>query len=199
MKGKLLLCAFMLPLFSTISSAQVAATAPKTIAMAGKSSTSKNLKKSQKKIKVHYQYATNVPDSISKKVDKASQKMVALYVAGLRKTTPGDTQCTLRTWTSYKSKVIGAPTQVLIDINCTVKPGKNHRKPPTTEYNVSYRADQNIYRISYDSRTRKTKIAYNESYWPGYMYNDKAPTKADLDKDISLAMEHIMESNIILQ
>ena len=129
----------------------------------------------------------------------ASQKLMKLFAANLKKIPLTDSIYHSRTFTTYKSKVIGAPTQVLIDITCAVTPDKNPRKAPARHYTITYKADVNIYSIAYDSYTGKTKIVYNESHWPGYMYNDKAPSKAELDNDISLAMEHILQSNITMQ
>jgi len=199
MKKSLSLLALVLPFSAIISSAQIAANTQHDIASAHRPSALKIEKKKNRKITVQYEYLSNVPDSLSKKIDKASQKLVKGFAIGLQKNTPVDSVYSLRTFTSYKSNVIGAPTQVLIEISCAVTHKQGSRKTPEKHYTISYRADANIYRIIYDGNSRKAKVVYNESYWPGYMYNDKAPTKAELNKDISLAMDHILISNVKLQ
>jgi hypothetical protein len=154
-------------------------------------------KSKQHKVNVRYLDITNVPDSIARKASLASQKLVKLFVATLGK--PCDSTYCLHSWTAYTSKVIAGPAQVLIDISCAVTRNKNPRKAPATRYTINYKADANIFELSYDSYKKTAKVIYNESHWPGFMHTDKTPSKADLDKDISYMLDHIIKDEVALR
>jgi len=157
----------------------------------------RNTKGKQHKVHTQYLDITNVPDSIAKKANLASQKIVKLFVATLGK--PCDSTYCTHSWTSYKSMVIGGPAQVLIDISCRVTRNKNPRRAPGTRYTIIYQADANIYKLTYDSNKKTAKVAYNESHWPGFMHTDKTPSKADLDRDISTMLDHIVKDEAALR
>lgn len=156
----------------------------------------KNTKAKKHKVTVQYLDITNVPDSISKKAAMASQKLTKLFLATLGK--PHDSTYTMHSWTSYTSKVIGAPAQVLLDVSCAVSHNKNPRKAPATRYTIVYQADLNIFKLTYDSYKKTAKVVYNESHWPGFLHSDKTPTKADLDRDISFMLNHILSDEFTL-
>ncbi|MBS1587761.1 MAG: hypothetical protein JSS82_19680 [Bacteroidetes bacterium] len=201
MKKRLLTVVLTLLLIAGHSYAQLAYNTHVSSATHSGLATHKNLagsknKKSKNKVTVKYLDITNVPDSISKKAAIASQKLTKLFLATLSK--PHDSTYTMHSWTSYQSKVIGGSAQVLLDISCAVSHNKNARKAPATRYTIVYQADLNIFKLTYDSYKKTAKVIYNESHWPGFLHSDKTPTKADLDRDISFMLNHIISDEFTL-
>lgn len=186
MKKYILLLLVVSSMFTTNVNAQHTYRKSGRIAMV----TKKNTKKKARKITVVYTEQTKVPDSIARKTRMVSQQLVKPYITQTGKNMLPDSVYKISTWATYKSKVIGGTAQILIDISYSYVRLKNKRLRAKF-YTVNYHADENLFNIHYDSRTRKTRIAYNESHWPGFMHSDKTPTKTELDNDISFALEQI--------
>lgn len=130
------------------------------------------------------------PDSINKLIMTASDKLLKDYLAKHKNAT--DSIMSADAWVSYKSPVLGN-TKNQVTINLTVHRKKLKNKMVVTNYVAKYGADQDLFDIYYDKAYKKPSVKYNESYWPGFMYNDKAatPKSKDLNKDISVLMKQI--------
>jgi|GEM_PF-4423605 hypothetical protein len=136
------------------------------------------------------------PDSIYKQIMLASEKMLKDYLAKHKNAT--DSIINIDAWTSYKSSVLGN-TNNQVTINLTVHRKKVKNKMVVTNYVAKYGADQDLFDVYYDKAYKKPSVRYNESYWPGFMYNDNAstPKSKDLNKDISILMKKIARSGVI--
>jgi hypothetical protein len=136
------------------------------------------------------------PDSIQKQIIVASEKILKDYLAKHKNAT--DSIISADAWTSYKSSVLGnANNQVTINLTIHRKKVKN--KMVVTNYVAKYGADQDLFDVYYDKAYKKPSVRYNESYWPGFMYNDKAstPKSKDLNKDIGILMKKIARSGVM--
>jgi hypothetical protein len=125
----------------------------------------------------------------------ASEKVIKDYLA--RHKNPTDSIITSDAWTSYKSSVLGN-TNNQVTINITIHRKKVNNKMVVTNYVVKYGAGQDLFNAHYDKAYKKPSVRYNESYWPGFMYNDKSttPKSKDLNKDISILMKKIARSGV---
>lgn len=136
------------------------------------------------------------PDSINKLIVTASEKMLKDYLMRHKNST--DSNISADAWVSYKSSVLGN-TNNQVTVNLTVHRKKVKNKMVVTNYVAKYGADQDLFDVYYDKAYKKPSVRYNESYWPGFMYNDKAstPKSKDLNKDITILMKKIVRSGVI--